>query len=87
MHTFFLVIDCFKNLSDSIQIKFYQIVLWLLNPAVLTSLPRVDHEAGVVEGGPLDKAVTVSFDPTGVTDLRLDDHDGDGTVDDMTAIL
>lgn len=29
----------------------------------------------------------MSFDSTGVANLRLDDHDGDGTVGDMTTIL
>lgn len=53
----------------------------------LTGLPRVDHEAGVVEGGSLDEAVAVNFDQAGVSDLRLDDHDGDGTVGDVTAVL
>lgn len=29
----------------------------------------------------------MSFDLAGVADLGLDDHDGDGTVGDMTAVL
>ena len=29
----------------------------------------------------------MNFDLAGVADLRLDDHDGDGTVGDMTAVL
>lgn len=29
----------------------------------------------------------MSFDSSGVANLRLDDHDGDGTVGDMTTIL
>lgn len=55
--------------------------------AVLTGLLCVNHKAGIVEGGSLNETVTVSFDPTGITNLRLDHHDGDGTVDDMAAVL
>ncbi len=29
----------------------------------------------------------MNFDLAGVADLRLDDHDGDGTVGDMSAVL
>lgn len=29
----------------------------------------------------------MSFDLAGVADLRLDDHDGDGTVGDVAAVL
>lgn len=54
---------------------------------VLTGLPRVDDEAAVVEGGSLHEAVAVSFDLAGVADLGLDDHDGDGTVGDVLAVL
>lgn len=53
----------------------------------LTGIPCVDYEARVSEGGSLDEAVAVNFDLAGVTDLRLDDHDGDGTVGDVTAVL
>lgn len=58
-----------------------------MKSCVLTSLARVDHEAGVGEGGSLDEAVTMSFDLAGIPNLRLDDHDGDGTVGHMTAVL
>lgn len=54
---------------------------------MLTGLPRVHDEAGVVEGRPLDQAVAMSFDLTGITDLRLNHHDGDGTVGDVAAVL
>lgn len=54
---------------------------------VLTGLPRVDDEAAVVEGGSLHEAVAVSFDLAGVADLRLDHHDGDGTVGHVLAVL
>lgn len=54
---------------------------------ILTGLASVDHEAGVVESSSLDEAVTVNLDLAGVTNLRLDDHDGDGTVGDVTAVL
>lgn len=35
----------------------------------------------------MDEAVTVSFNPSGVADLGLDHHDGDGTVGDVAAIF
>lgn len=55
--------------------------------SILTSLPRIDNEAAVVEGGSLDQAVTVSSDLAGVANLGLDDHDCDGTVGDMLSVL
>lgn len=58
-----------------------------MKPSILTGLPRVNHEAGVVEGGSLGEAVALNFDLAGVADLRLDNHDGDGTVGDVTAVL
>lgn len=64
----------------------------MLKPAVtieaaLTGLLCVDHEAGIGESGSLDEAVAMNFDAAGVANLRLDDHDGDGTVGDMSAVL
>lgn len=58
-----------------------------MKASILTGLPRVDHEAGVVEGGSLDEAVAMNFDLAGVANLRLDDHDCDGTVGDVAAVL
>lgn len=54
---------------------------------MLTGLPCVHDETGVVEGRPLDQAVAVSFDLAGITDLRLNHHDGDGTIGDVAAVL
>lgn len=61
--------------------------LWRTEHTVLTGLLRVNHKAGVVKGRSLDEPVAVSFDPAGVANLRLDDHDSDGTVGDVTAVL
>lgn len=55
--------------------------------SILTSLPRIDNEAGVVEGGSLDQTVTVSSDLAGVANLGLDDHYCNGTVGDMFSVL
>lgn len=59
----------------------------MFKTCVLTSIPCVNNEAGVVKGGSLDQTITVSSDLAGVAYLRLDDHYCNGTVGDMLSVL
>lgn len=53
----------------------------------LTSIPCVNDEAAVVEGGSLDQPIAVGSDLAGVAHVRLDDHYCDWTVGDMLSVL
>lgn len=62
-------------------------MMLMLKACIRTSIPCVNNEARVIEGGSLDETVAMRSDLASITNLRLDDHDGDGTVGDMVAVL
>lgn len=59
----------------------------MFKTCVLTSIPSVNNEAGIVKGGSLDQTIAMSCDLAGVAYLRLDDHDCNGTVGNMLSVL
>lgn len=59
----------------------------MLKACIQTSIPCVNNEAGVIEGGSLVETIAMRSDLASITNLRLDNHDGDGTVGDVVAVL
>lgn len=53
----------------------------------LTGFPGVHHKVGHLEGVSLHQTLTEHLDFAGVSDLRLDHHDGDGAVSYVPAVL
>lgn len=54
---------------------------------VLTSIPCINYEAAVAEGGSMEQTLAFSFDLASVAHISLDDHYFERTVGDVTSIL